>query len=692
MKSKSLFVFFSLISCASAFEFNVAISKMAYENPKESEFEQKKEAGYLRAGSFRIQLPNVKFVLKPNQSLDSSIFLDDTWLYLDDQMFELSYRKEEIPGLNKVYRAELDNFTMLTNDNLLSIEGEYGQLEFDETVFLFKNMNLLCHLNESVLSKGSGVIDSCLNSSKISQYNDKGSLYTDIEYGNEKLKTKFLIESAEVTEDSFNVDTNNFFVVSDDFVVGSEKLSLSCYKEHYSKDIDPKIVVANCLKSADIQTPLIHFSAQKNKVTGAISVDDFRANGKQVLFKGPDVNIQTENNQISFSNLFAFCQLPALDEGFEYSHMANGCYDRSSIGLKSLSLSSMKGNVDIDQMSLNFNEDNFKFYTPNFQANWGKSTYKVKEISYGCHKLETDKEITQDLIVNGCLESSSGLINNFLLDSEQTTLSFLKANLDVKKNRLSFSSPIVQVVSKENTLSLDFLNPEISCQRDRDSELSVESVLRGCFDSSKITVGSVRLSHDNIDSKIHVDKVSVDKNNLFLSSPSGKYSLNGMDNVYKKLKISCGLNASYDLAKNHDWETVLENCLHSTTFSLDSLVAKYNGDSTFRRFGNSLKNFGIKGMSDIHYDSKSHSKEKFTLEIVPKLLSVIPVSVTVKGNISYNRDQKIIDIKVNKTKFYGIIPARFLVQLILKAFVANDSMKVDGNRITIDLNASDDEA
>jgi hypothetical protein len=118
---------------------------------------------------------------------------------------------------------------------------------------------------------------------------------------------------------------------------------------------------------------------------------------------------------------------------------------------------------------------------------------------------------------------------------------------------------------------------------------------------------------------------------------------------------------------------------------MDYLIGVYNGDGFWKRFGSKLKNFGIKGVNDVKYTSEKYNGDKFELVISPEIAGFIPINVTIKGNINFNKEKSQIRIKIKKVKFYKIIPAKFFVEYILNSFVDEDSLKIDGDEIVIDL-------
>ncbi len=680
-------LFMALITSLSsnAFELDVNISKLKFESENTSELENKILAGTVDAPSFLIRTPLTNLTLKKDFHFQAKLYIDNQWLYLDNDMFELTYALTALPNVYDVKESEFENIRMYTNDNLLSVDGDYGHFRLADMRLLFKNIDFTCNLADSILAAPNAIADACLNDSILSQ-SDKGKKEnTHVELQTDDLTTSFDINHGRIEQDQLEVDATQFYIRSKEFTVGSEALNVSCPKGKFSRDMKDTEVVAKCLEDARIKAPALLFHKNDNTMNGSVNIETLVSNGERFRFFGPQVEIELDGEKVNFEDLNAFCKLPPLDDKFDYPLIVNYCMESSFIGLNKFSMIGENKKINVEKTELKVTEERISFQTPNISAVVDGNTYGVKEISYQCKNSKVIGEFNSDLILSNCFEKSSGLIQEFTMDDQDSKFIMNRADLTVSANRLKLLSPKITYRDILSTLNIDLIDSQIECSRTKDDEMTAENILRGCFDSSKITIPKVDIKHSEIDSNIEINKISIDKQKLEFSSPKGKYILNGLDNVYKNFNLSCKLNASFDIAKNLDWESILENCLHSSKVDLKYLVAEYNGDSTFKKFGQKLKGFGIKAINKVDFDSKRHARDKFELTISPKVFSVIPINVKINGKINYKREKRQIIIDVNKTRFYRVIPAKFLVQLILKAFVADDKIIVNDDQIIINI-------
>lgn len=690
VNSINLIVLLTMLpSMAYSLELDVKVSELRYEGDKRAhELVEKTLVGHINAPSFRINTPRANFVLKNNFEFSGAIFRKDNWLILDNDMFELTYSINDIPKFDKIRFADFKNLSLFTDDLSLNLMGERGEFHFDESTFLIENIDFDCGLENNIIDGSESIIESCLNNSTISKF-DKNESNTHIVYNSGLTQTSFRLDDLKVREKELLIKAQNLAVANDKFIVGTETVSLECPKNHYQKDFNDKLAVASCLERASIHAPRIVFEAPDNDMRGEVEVEKLISNGKRMHFLGPYVSIVNGEQTIEFSNLDAFCKLPPLGQGFEYNHLIHGCMDSSAIVLNQFNMNDAKGHVKVESASLKFFGDRLRLETPDINIWRDGSQYRIKNISYSCKNIPFSGGFENQQIAEGCFEESIGSIEDFSMEDANSAIVLKTANLNVNKNKLIFNAPVLTFLDTLGSLKVDFVQPSIECSRVNTEDISAENILRGCFDSSKINVQSIDIKHERIDSEIQIKEVSIDKRELRFNSPKGKYVLNGFDNVYKNFKVNCALNASYDVAKNYDWESILENCLHSTKIKLDSLQSIYNGDSTMRKFGNAVKNFGIKGVNKVTFDSSSVDGTDFKLNISPEVFSFIPIHVTINGNIYYLRGEKKIVMDVKNTYFYKIIPARFLVQLILNAFVADENIEVDDNKIIINIPVED---
>ncbi|OUR95422.1 hypothetical protein A9Q84_16445 [Halobacteriovorax marinus] len=605
--------FLAVLACLTpqtqAFELDINIENLDYLAPSMIELVSRKHVGSLSASRFVVKTPLANLVLKKEFRFDANILMNQEMFIFDNNMFELSYSLEAIPGVESISYSKIKNLTLFTNDSEIHLNGEFAQFNIDKDVLKFSNLELFCDLDKSLFAAPEALTESCLNSSVISSSNKEIELDTHIEYTNENSNLSFDIKDGYLTEEEMNVKTGLVVAKTGSTTFGAESIDIKCPKGHYTQDVSDLDVARICLTDANIKAPKLIFKDEERSIEGVVDIEELVANGEEMKFLASTVSIKNTDQNFVVKELSAYCKLPSLEEGFQYGDLAIGCMDISAIEFNSL-----------------------------------------------------------------------------VVENESTKVKLGKSKFDITEDTIRLESPRISFSDNEEVFSLDFLDSEIECKKiTNEKEITLGTVLKGCFDSSKLLIPKIEIKHKDIETNISINKLSIDKQKLEFNSPRGVYSLNGLDNKYKDFRVSCELAASYDVAKDYDWQSILENCLHSSDLHLDHLVAVYNGDKFFKKFGAKLKTFGIKAINDVNFFSRNLSKDKFKLTISPKVLGFIPIHVTVNGKINFDREKSQIVIDIKKTRFYKIIPAKFLVQLVLKAFVVDERTKVEGDKIFISL-------
>jgi hypothetical protein len=343
----------------------------------------------------------------------------------------------------------------------------------------------------------------------------------------------------------------------------------------------------------------------------------------------------------------------------------------------------LEGNINVDTFYAD--GENLQFNGSVVNIIYDDLSFIIKDLDANCALPDLGPAFQYMDITNGCMNRSAINLADIDLKAAESKMKLKDLKLEVKENSIELASPEMSYTDETGTLVLKVLDSKIQCKKILDEELTMASILKGCFDSSKLTIPKVELTHEKVDSNIQINKISIHNQRIEFGSPKGSYVLNGLENEYKNLRVACQLDASYDMATNLDWKSILSNCLHSSTFHMDYLIGVYNGDGFWRRLGSKLKNFGIKGINNLNYTSEKFKDDKFELIISPEVIGFIPLNVTIKGRINFDKEKSQIKIDINKVKFFKIIPAKFFVELILNSFVEMDNMEVDGDELVIDL-------
>lgn len=452
-------------------------------------------------------------------------------------------------------------------------------------------------------------------------------------------------------------------------------------------------VVNSCLNQShffqrtDEQTQNTRVEVEFGDSFLGLDVKDGQMSENKMSFLTGSLMANFDGFQLSAQSLDIGCEKKTLTEDAKGEDVARYCLRDANIKIPELKFKdeSLKllGHVNVDEFYSNGKK--LQFSGSRVDITYEDLSFDIKNLKANCKLPSLGSSFQYSDIASGCMESSKIGLEDIDLTAEGSDVKLKDLELELTDDSIMLDSPLISYTDKESSLKLSILNSKIECKKILNQELSMSSILKGCFDSSRLTIPKVELTHDTIDTNIQINRVSIDNQRLEFGSPKGSYKLNGQENEFKNLKVGCKLDASYDMATNLEWKSILKNCLHSSSFEMDYLIGVYNGDGFFRRMGSKLKNFGIKGINDVKFTSEEYSGDNFKLVISPELIGFIPINITIKGKINFDREKTQIKIKIKKVKFYKVIPAKFFVEYILNSFVKEESLVVDGDELIINL-------
>lgn len=574
--------------------------------------------------------------------------------------FKSLERKTEIGSMNA------KSFRIKTEDTRFSLQSGYqfNAQVFADSEWLYLS-NEIFDFSYSLESLPFLKNIEKLDIQNVSAYTDESNFFLSSEMAN-----AFLSEET--------IQLNNVFLscgLEENIISGSKKVLESCLnKSRFSKSNN------DVNKETRIDLAFGESNAGFNLTSGIITDSnlDFTVSNLGATFGSFSLGADSINLECSKSH---------YTKDVTSEEIVRHCLKDANIIIPELAFSDnemkLQGLVSIDTFLAD--GEKLKFKGRSVDVTYDDLSILINELDASCFLPSLDENFKFSHISEGCMTGSSFELEELGLNTSESVIEMGHTKLDVKEDRIELVSPLITLKDKVGTLRLDIIDSEISCKKVSNDEPTLESILRGCFDSSKLTIPKIKVAHADIDSNIIINKIALDKNKIAFNSPRGSYTLNGIENKFKNMKLDCDLSASYDMAKNLDWKSILSNCLHSTTFNIQSLIGVYNGDSFWRKFGNKLSTFGIKAIRHVKYSSKNKNADNFTMKISPEVLGFIPINATVKGKINFDREKEEIKIKIKNVKFYKIIPAKFLVQIILMAFFQEDNIEVDGSRITISL-------
>jgi hypothetical protein len=588
---------------------------------------------------------------------------------LDINIEGLSYEVNEFQSLERKTQIGYINapsFRVKTNDSRFSMQPNFrfeaNIFADSEWLFLENDMFEFSYLLDSIPGLGK-VKNTDLNNVKL--YTDDDEINLSIDYAqfiltDDAFKLKYLEMACELTDNIQNAP---------DMVVES-CLNHSTIKQNGNNDLGKT-----------------RLEMQLGDSFVGLEIKQGRITEDSLSFETGSLAARFGTFTVQADSLDLECEKSLYNKDITGEEITRTCLRDADIKAPKLIFNDpdlkLSGNVNVDKFTADGKELHFNGSVVNIS--YDDMSFLIKDLDAHCQLPSLRKDFQYGHISNGCMEKSAISLADIDLTTPDSKMELKDLKLEIGESTIMIDTPEMVYTDIAGSLQLKVLESKIHCKKILGEEISMASILKGCFDSSKLTIPKVELIHEKIDSNIEINKISIDNQRIEFGSPKGSYVLNGLENEYKGLLVGCQLDASYDMAKNLDWQSVLENCLHSSKFEMDYLIGVYNGEGFWKRFGSKLKNFGIKGVNDVKYTSEKYNGDKFELVISPEVAGFIPINVTIKGNINFNKEKSQIRIKIKKVKFYKIIPAKFFVEYILNSFVEEDSLKIDGDEIVIDL-------
>lgn len=420
-----------------------------------------------------------------------------------------------------------------------------------------------------------------------------------------------------------------------------------------------------------------------------LELNSIRFQEKSVEVDLNNLNVKVGGTEIFAERLTLDCLKESFDSDVNGIQVVKGCLIKGNIEIPLLTISNKEKEIYGDVKVQNFasNSQYMRFKTGNLDFEYEDAKLKASSITANCKTPNLGKNFTYVDIPYSCLDESGFSLSQFHFLNSNVNIEMGEMNFALTDKKLMLVSPDISIKLKEEEFNIRVHSPKITCDKPDMKNITVDAVLRGCFNSSLIDVPRITMEHPSIDSNIEISSISVDKNMLKLMSPKGKYELNDHENKYEALNFRCDLGVSYDLASNLDWKSILKNCIHSSRIKLDSLDSNYIGDGFFKKIKDKISGLLLKSVRDVTFNSKDSSRDQFELVIYPKLLGFLPTGGKLKGRINYHEDENAIIINVDKFYFYKIIPGKDAVMFILNAFVEDDDIEVDEDVIKIKLSS-----
>jgi hypothetical protein len=398
--------------------------------------------------------------------------------------------------------------------------------------------------------------------------------------------------------------------------------------------------------------------------------DSFQIDGREIF-------VSSAGNRSAIENFDITCKKGEWGKEITGDTILKGCLDDSVIDIDQISFANdqtgFSGTLPLERISidgpkLEFESNLFTIGNPDTSISFGS-------ISAYCSKGIVGDNFKVSDMINWCLSESELFLEKIKVENECFDIDGDIDYIGFKKNQLSITSPTLNYSTED--LDIDVTKLEVSCSRGSSGELTLESMSEGCFDSSTINVQKVEFKSKGYSATVDIEEISIDKNRFKLKIPQGSYTLNGVQSTVKNLSFDCGIDAKITDLKELNIENILENCMKDSVIEIGSIVSAGN-----KKF----KLLKLQAANKVKLISKDN---QFELVAHPKL-KVIGIRgpnlrVDVSGSISMNRDDKSLNIHIQKSKMSRILPLKDFILFMFKAFSKMDNVTINGDDINIEL-------
>jgi hypothetical protein len=643
-----LTLLFSLNTNASVFNLKVKIDEFNFSPENYKTFERKTSIGNLNVSLLDYQTDDIDIGIGDDDNgneikdadkerLESNISIDHERLYFKIGPITFKPKTSLIPGLDNIKSAHIGNVFFETDDEVFQIKGVDDSRpnygDFEIDDYSFGFMNL--------------------------------GLYCGLKE---------------------NIKDN------------SEDLALSC--------LNDSILTTSVQNSIDFPNAKVNFNNENLEVTANINKGGLGED--QFFLRTSDLKTETSESRFYSEQMTLTCSKVLFDKNTSFDQVFAGCLKQQSSGQSSvLDAPLIKYYDKTSKLQIDVETRNFRADGETLQYNAALLKLKneghdanLKDINLNCPLPEIGETYSLPNLFDQCLTNSVvdfGALD-YKFEDQQVNLR-AGSKLILNENDYSFETPRI-TYRKDDDLIVTVERFGMNCTRSGNvqsiKDVNARNIMTGCFDTSDIKLEALKFENPTIDLNVSIDKIELDKNRIEFYSPKGSYMINERKTKYEEITFNCDLDVNYDLAANLDWRSILENCIHSTKFSIDEIIKdkKKGKKNPWWRLDKHVvglftgvikKLINLEVARKITFDSKVRSGDKFIGTIKPKFLQFGRAPIEFKGSINFNENTNQIEILLGSVRYRKIFPVKFLVMFIIEAFVPGDSIHTDGSRILIDV-------
>lgn len=256
------------------------------------------------------------------------------------------------------------------------------------------------------------------------------------------------------------------------------------------------------------------------------------------------------------------------------------------------------------------------------------------------------------------------------LDNPLITLDhlFLKdALINFDKEEMFFDVPYIKTGNEDTTVSSKNLKGSCDPKGDTSTDIDIVCLKNGVLESEQAQLinQSMNILTNNTTALISPETIAIDASKIIFTSNGGKTQV-------EKLKADCtnGVKTRFDI------NDFIEGCLQQAHIFLDEF-SEFNEVPKIN-----LNNKGLVDLEDIKF-VKVDIRNKY-FDIRSRIKIFFHLNLKVNGQVVHDEEKHILKISVAKATIAGV-PAKTMTLMILKLFLEEDSIKIEGDTIYIAL-------
>jgi hypothetical protein len=255
--------------------------------------------------------------------------------------------------------------------------------------------------------------------------------------------------------------------------------------------------------------------------------------------------------------------------------------------------------------------------------------------------------------------------DNPLIALDELTLT--NANVNFGKTEMFFELPKASIQLDGTSVAADEITGH--CDPKGDTTTDVDIV---CLKNGVVTMSKVHFINESIDMLAKGLNTTITPDTLGITSDSTLFTSGGQKTQVNIFKANCR-NA---IKRRFNQAEMLNGCFQSADFYLD-------GFSEFKRKQLVSLEDNTKALVDLEDIKKLQiSIRNHAISLRAKVKIIFNFNLKVRGKINFLEEQKIIKLDIEKASIAGI-PAKSLTLMVLKMFLDEDSIKIEGDTIFI---------